>query len=116
MKAAELMYIVVYSITNNRQWQAPNWMTVGEYETLDEAKIAYGNFCQISDDRETSYLARDAQPVITQVAVFRLAGGETFERKPRLYHDNRDKTGWPINPVVADWSIGFDASFTTRLK
>ena len=89
-------FIVVYSNTNNKPWQAANWRTITETETIAQAIVPFENYKAMAEEKTTSYQCRDNQPVITQVAIFKLDSGNTFTNKPRYYADYRDKSNWPV--------------------
>lgn len=103
-------FIIVYSTTNNRQWQSPNWRTVTEKETLEEAKVVFGNIEALAETRQEHgwpYFG-----VITQVAIFKLAGKETFTRKPRYVADYRDKREWGVGDAVGGLVNAVNSDFT----
>lgn len=88
------MWIIVYSTINNKPWDAAGWRTSAEVQTLDKAHGIFDNIVALAETRkkhEWPYFG-----VITQVAIFRVCGVDTFKRKPRYYADYRDKRGWPI--------------------
>jgi hypothetical protein len=112
-----MKYIVVYSSTNNKPWQAANWRTITETETIVQALVPFKNYVAMAEEKTTSYQCRDNQPVITQVAIFTLKGGDTFTSRPRYYADYRDKSDWPItNPAVTGLVNATNSDFGVNWK
>ena len=95
-----MAFIIVYSTTNNKPYDAPNWRTVTEKDTLDEAIKVFDIWKNKAENEDNT---RDF-PVfgkIIQVAIFKLAGRDTFTRRPRYYADYRDKSNFAINTTTA---------------
>lgn len=104
-------YIVMYSTTNNKPYESADWHTVTETEALDKAvevMAIWTNKAATEDNTQ-------GWPIygkITQVAIFRLAGGETFTRKPLRYADYRDKRDWAISDQVGGLVNAVNSDFT----
>lgn len=90
-----MKYLIAYSASTG-QFKPKNWQVATEKQTLEEAISVYENFVAISENKSTEYCGRPGMKPITQVAIFKYAGGDTFSRKPRRYFDNRDKSDWVI--------------------
>jgi hypothetical protein len=94
-------FIVVCSTANNKPWEPANWRTVTETATITQALTAFDNYAYLAVQKATDYQCRTNQPVITQVAIFKLDGPNTFTNRPRYHADYRDKSGWPIANAVS---------------
>lgn len=104
------MFIIVFSTTNNREFQSPNWRTVTEKVTLEEAKIVFENIVALAETKQEHgfpYFGR-----ITQVAIFKVIGRRTFTQRPRYHADYRDKSGWPIGGGAGGLVNAMNSDFT----
>lgn len=81
-----MTHIVVYEIASpktNNQFRANWWNTCTETATLHEAVKVFENL-------------KDAHPEYSQIAVYKINGGQTFHNRPRYHCDRRNKVGWVI--------------------
>ena len=107
-----MTYLIAISTTNNKTWERPNWTVVTEKNTLDLAVSVFNTFVDYAETGDTPSMFFGIPVKVTQVAIFKYAGGDTFHRKPTRYHDHRDKSEWLIsgagdliNYVNSDFTI-----------